>query len=173
MGVVRRLIERMERMQRETLAERASAASYGTVLVLASLALLDADEVSSGLGWELVTGVGVATWVAHLFAEVVGDHLRSGAALDRKEIGHAMIDGAPILLAAVPPAVVLLLGRLDVLDPGVALWVAVAVAILQLVGVGALVGRLVSPRGEQTWSYVAATAAMGIAVVTLKLLLHH
>jgi hypothetical protein len=168
-----RPIDRLERMPRETLAERASAASYGTILVLASLALLDADEVSSGLGWELVTGVGVATWVAHLFAEVVGDHLRRGAALDRDEIAQAMVDGAPILVAAVPPAVVLLLGRLDILDPRVALWIAVAVAILQLVGVGALVGWIVSPRGERTWSYAAATAGIGIAVVALKLVLHH
>jgi hypothetical protein len=53
-----------------------SAACYGTVLVLASLALIDADDVASGIGWELVTGVGVATWVAHLYAEVIGDHLR-------------------------------------------------------------------------------------------------
>ena len=36
-----------------------SAACYGTVLVLAALPLIDADEVSSGLGRDLVTGVGV------------------------------------------------------------------------------------------------------------------
>ena len=48
-------------------------------LFLASLALLKSDNVSSGLGWELVTSVGLATWAAHLFAEVVGDHVRHTA----------------------------------------------------------------------------------------------
>ena len=46
-----------------------SAASYGTILVLAALALIDADDVSSGLGWELAWASGAATWIAHLYAE--------------------------------------------------------------------------------------------------------
>jgi hypothetical protein len=168
-----RIADRLEGWPRERLAERLSAACYGTVLVLAALPVIDADEVSSGLGWELVTGVGVATWVAHLYAEVVGDHLRHGSALDRIEINRAMVDGLPILLAAVLPGVVLLLGRLDVLDPRGALWLAVAVAIGQLVAVGAFVGASVSTRSARAWSYAAATAAIGMAVVVLKLALGH
>jgi hypothetical protein len=113
----------------------------------------------------------VATWIAHFYAEVVGDHVRRGAALDRQEVGRAMVDGVPILLASLPPAVVLLLGRLDVLDPRVALWAAVATAFLQLVGVGVFVGSTVSGGGP--WSYAAATSVMGIAVVTLKVVLGH
>ena len=150
-----------------------SAACYGTVLVLAALPLIDADEVSSGLGWELVTGVGVATWLAHLYAEVMGDHVRRGAALDRAEITRAMVDGLPILLAAVLPAVMLMLGRLDVLDHRVALWAAVAVAIGQLIGVGVFVGTSVSRRGATVWSYAGVTAVIGLAVVSLKLVLGH
>jgi hypothetical protein len=168
-----KLIERIQHWPRDRLAERFSAASYGTVLVLASLVLIDADEVSSGLGWELVTGVGVATWLAHFYAEVVGDHLRRGAALDRTEVGTAMSDGFPILLAAVPPAIMLLLGRLDVLNPRVALWAAVATAFFQLVAVGAFVGSVVSTRGRGPWAYAAATALIGLAVVTLKVILGH
>ena len=53
------------------------------------LAAIDADGVGSGLGWELVTGVGVATWVAHLYAEVVGD--RALQVLRRAEPERARI----------------------------------------------------------------------------------
>ena len=166
-----KLADRLGRWPRERLAERLTAASYGTVLVLASLALLDADEVSSGLGWELVTGVGIATWVAHLFAEVVGDHVRRGSEFDRAEFARAMADGLPILLAAVAPAIMLLLGRLEVLDEGVALWMSVAIGLIQLVGVGAIVGSTVSTHA--TWSYAAATAAIGLVVVGVKLSLAH
>ena len=173
MSSIRTIVERLEGGPRERFAERLSAACYGTVLVLTALPLIDADEVASGLGWELVTGVGVATWVAHFYAEVVGDHLRHGSALDRTEIRRAMVDGLPILLAAVLPAVVLLLGRVDVLDPRVALWTAVVVAIGQLVAVGALVGFSVSPRDKSVWSYAVATATIGIAIVILKLVLGH
>ena len=58
-----------------------------------------------------------------------------------------MVDGLPIPLAALLPAVMLLLGRLDVLDHRDALWASVAVAIGQLVGVGAFAGGSVSRRG--------------------------
>jgi hypothetical protein len=173
MARITHLSERLAGSSRERLAERLGAASYGTVLVLVSLALIDADDVSSGLGWELVTGVGVATWLAHLYAEVVGDRVRRGAALDRREIAKAMVDGLPILLAAVPPAVMLFLGRLDVLDHDVALWAAVAIALGQLIGVGLFVGFSVSAPGVSLWPYAAVTAVIGIAVVTLKIALGH
>jgi hypothetical protein len=168
-----RTVDRVRRAPRERLAERVSAASYGTVLVLAALALVDEDDVASGWGWELITGVGVATWVAHLYAEIVGDHLRHRAAHESAELKRAMIDGAPILVAAVPPAVMLLLGRLDVIAERVALWIAVGVALLQLVALGTFVGANVSPQGSTKWVYAGVTAAFGGIVVGLKVVLGH
>ena len=170
---IRGIAERLEDWPLERVAERLSAACYGTVLVLAALPLIDADEVSSGLGWELVTGVGVATWVAHLFAEVVGDHVRHRSPPARAEFVGAMVDGLPILLAAFLPAVVLMLGRIDVLEPRAALWVAVTVAVGQLVAVGAFVGAALASRGRAVWSYAVGTAFIGVAVVSLKLILGH
>jgi hypothetical protein len=167
------MTERLAGSSRERLAERLSAACYGTVLVLAALPLINADDVSSGLGWELITGVGVTTWVAHMYAEVVGDHLRRGSSLDRAEISRAMVDGLPILLAAVLPGFMLFLGRIDVLEPRLALWSAVAAAVLQLVGVGAFVGASMSPRRPNVWWYALGTALVGIAVVSLKVALGH
>ena len=158
---------------RERLAERVSAAAYGTVLVLVSLTLVDSDDVASGFGWELVIGIGLATWIAHLFAEVLGDHLRNAEAHEPHEIRRAMADGLPILLAAVPPAVVLLLGRIEVLTPGSTFWAAVAIGLLQLVALGALVGLLVSDQRSYTWRYSAATAAFGALVVVLMVALGH
>jgi hypothetical protein len=160
-------------MSRERLAERVSAASYGTILVLSALPLIGPAEVLSGWGWELVSGVGLATWVAHLYAEVVGDHVRTGAVPDRSELTGAMVDGLPILLAAVPPAVILALGRVGALDPRKAVWAAVVVAIVQLVGLGVYVGRSSMRRRGVGWWYPVATAALGVGVVLLKLRLGH
>jgi hypothetical protein len=165
-------VKQIESWPRERLAERVSAASYGTVLVLASLALIDAEEVASGWGWELVSGVGIATYVAHLYAEVVGDRLRHTDAPGSREIKRAVLDGLPILLAAVTPAVALGLGRIGVVDAGAAVWLAVAIAFVQLVGVGCLVGLLVSDDHPHAWRFAAVTAAFGILVVALKTLLH-
>ena len=166
------LMRQVQGQPRDRLAERVSAASYGTVLVLASLALVDEEEVASGWGWELVTGVGLATWIAHLYAEIVGDHIRQNAAPGRTEIRRAATDGFPILLAAVAPAVMLFLGRIDVLAHRGALWAAVAVAFLQLVGVGALAGSL-SDHETSPWRFAAAAGAFGVVVVGLKVVLGH
>lgn len=167
------MTKRLQGSSRERLAEQVSAASYGTVLVLAALVVIDPDDVAMGLGWELVTAVGLATWVAHLYAEVVGNHLRHTSAAARKEIGRGMLDGLPILLAAVLPAVMLLLGRLDVLEHRVALWASIAFAIVQLVGLGGFVGSVVSPHSSGAWLYAATTAAFGMFAVTVKLALGH
>jgi hypothetical protein len=150
-----------------------AAGAYGTVLVLGALVLLDPDDVAHGWGWELLTGVGVATWLAHLYAEVVGDHVRHTAAPGRAELGQAMVDGLPILLAAVPPAVVLVLGRLDVLAPGTALRLAAAVAAVQLVGVGLYVGLRVAPHDRGALVLAVLTAVAGAAVVAVKVGLGH
>jgi hypothetical protein len=167
------MLTRLRGWPRQRLAERVTAASYGTVLVLAALAVIEPDDVASGLGWELVTGVGVATWVAHLYAEIVGDHLRHTEVLDRKEITRAMADGFPILLATVLPASMLLLGRLDVLDHRVAVWASVAVAVLQLAGVGCFVGFAVSAHSSRAWLFAGMTAVFGVTVVALKVVLGH
>jgi hypothetical protein len=169
MGTARRL----QQQPPERLAERVSAAIYGTVLVLAALPLIDVADVESGAGWGLVSGVGAATWVAHLFAEVVGDGLRQGADHDRSEIGRAMADGLPILLAAVAPALMLFLGRVDVLGGRGALWAALAVGLVQIAGVSAFVGWAASPARARPLSYAALAVAVGVVVVVLKLRLSH
>jgi hypothetical protein len=167
------VLTHLRSLPRQRLAERVTAASYGTVLVLASLVVIEPDEVGSGVGWELVTGVGVATWVAHLFAEVVGDHLRHSAALGRTEITRAMRDGFPILIATVLPAVMLLLGRLDVLAHRLALWASVAVAVVQLAGLGGFVGLAVSAHRESAWRFAGMTTMFGVTVVSVKVVLGH
>jgi hypothetical protein len=73
---MRRLIQTSQSMPRERLAEVVSAAGYGSVLVLAALSVIGVSEVALGHGAELVAGVGVATWLAHVFAEILGDHVR-------------------------------------------------------------------------------------------------
>jgi hypothetical protein len=158
--------------RRERLAERVSAASYGTVLIIAALLVIETEDVASGWGWELMVGVGVATWVAHLYAEVLGDHVRNVDALQPHELRKAMADGLPILLAAVLPALMLGLGRLGAVDPGQALWIAVIVALLQLIFIGAFVG-VSSGQRSSSWRYAAIAAVFGVAVVLLLVVLGH
>ena len=168
-----RTIERLRDQPHERLVQRVTAGTYGTVLILAALPLIKVTEVGSGAGWELVTGVGVATYIAHAYAEVMGDHVHRRSALDRNEVARALRDGMPILYAAVGPGLALGLGGLNVVSETTALWVALAIAVLQLVGLGLFVGWAVTPRRSHWWVYGVAAAAMGVVVVALKLSLSH
>jgi hypothetical protein len=172
---MRRLLEASDsdHVSRERLAELVSAASYGSVLVVAALTVVGVSDVALGHGAELVAGVGLATWLAHLYAEVLGRHVRHPEPLHRSEITRDAIDGSPILAATVPPAVVLLLGRLDLLTDNTARIVAILVAVLQLLGIGAFVARVAPAPPAASWTFAAATAGIGLAVVVLTVLLGH
>jgi hypothetical protein len=162
-----------ERIPRERLAELVSAASYGCVLVLAALSVIGVSDVALGHGAELVAGVGLATWLAHLFAELLANHVRHQEPLRGHEIVEDMVDGSPILAAPVLPALVLMLGRLDLLSPSAARILAILVTVLQLLAIGAFVGRLAPRRAAAHWVYAALTAAAGLSVVALTVLLGH
>ncbi|HEY7071772.1 MAG TPA: hypothetical protein VH479_16730 [Acidimicrobiales bacterium] len=162
-----------ERIPRERLAELVSAASYGCVLVLAALSVIGVSDVALGHGAELVAGVGLATWLAHLFAELLGNHVRHQEPLRADEIVQDMIDGSPILASTVLPALMLGLGRLDLISDDVARVLAILVTVVQLLAIGAFVGRLAPGRSAAHWVYAALTAAAGLSVVALTVLLGH
>ena len=158
---------------RERLAVRIDAAAYGTVLVLSALAVMRVTDVGTGHGSEVVLGVGLATWIAHLFAELLADHVRHDEPLSSAQIGHAAADGFPIVMASVLPAVALLVGRLEVVDDEVARTGAILVAILQLSLIGAIVGHLSPSTTRSAWGFAAVVAVAGIAVVGVEVALSH
>jgi len=168
-----RLRLRLDGIPPERLAELVGAASYGTVLVLAALSVIGVSDVALGHGAELVAGVGGATWLAHLFAELLGRHVRHVEPLRAGEVVRAMADGSPILVSTVLPAFVLLLGRLDVVGDAAARLVAILVAVAQLLAIGALVGRRAAAPPTARWVFAAATAAVGLSVVAVTVLLGH
>jgi hypothetical protein len=170
---VGRLAETLVNVPRDRLAELVSAASYGTVLVLAALSVIGVSEVALGHGAELVAGVGVATWSAHLFAEVLGGHVEHVTPRGRAEIVRAVVDGSPILAATVLPAAVLLLARLDVLAGGTARVVAIVVAVAQLFAIGAVVAHVAPAPPAARWAFAASTAGVGLAIVVLTIALGH
>ena len=155
------------------LAERVRAASYGTVLVIAALGVTTVADVGLGYSAELVLGVGAATWVAHLYAELLGRHVVEREPLRRAEVYEAMIDGSPILLATVLPGAVLLIGRGGLAAADTARSTAIIVAFIQLVGIGVLVARVAPGRAHTAWFFAGVTAAVGVVVGALTLLLGH
>jgi len=155
------------------LAELVTAATYGSVLVLAALSAISVSDVALGYGVEIVAGVGVATWVAHLFAELLGSHVERAVPLRLDEVKRAVVDGSPIIVATLLPGTVLLLARLDLLTDEAARILAIVVAILQLLGIGVFVARVAPARRSASWAFASVVAGLGVAVVLLTVLLGH
>lgn len=170
---MRSLRETSDRLAPDRLSDRVSAAAYGSVLVLAALSVIGVAAVTLGYGVELVTGVGLATWAAHLFAELLGGHVQHREPLRRSEVRRAMVDGSPILASTVLPATVLLLGRSDLMTDKTARIISIVVATLQLLSIGVFVARVAPARPAARWSFALVTAGIGIAVVALTVQLGH
>jgi hypothetical protein len=171
MGTTARALGRLEAMPSERLASLVTAATYGTVIVLGAVVLATPRNVESGYGLEIVFGAGVATWVAHVFADLVGDQLRRDHPLDGADLRASMIAGSPILGAALFPALALILGRLEIISGQAALWLAAAIGILELVAIGGLVAYVHRSRDVRTWRFAVAVAVIGIVVVLVKIVL--
>jgi hypothetical protein len=150
-----------------------SSAAYGSVLVLAAIGVIGVSDIASGHSGELVAGVGVATFVAHLFAEILGHHVRNPEPLGRAELGRDVVDGCPILAATVLPALVLFAGSRGLISGSAARTTALVIAVLQLLSVGALVARVTPGRRSEAWIFAAVTAGLGLAIAAVIVLLGH
>ena len=115
----------------------------------------------------------MASWLAHVLAELLGGHARHPEPLHRSEVMRALVDGSPIIASTVLPATVLVLGRLDLLTGNTARIVAILVAVIQLFAIGAFVARVAPAPPAASWTFAAATAGIGVAVVALTVLLGH
>jgi hypothetical protein len=163
----------LRRIPVERLAALVASAAYGTVLVLATLSVIGAIRLSVGYGADLIAGVGIATWIAHIYAELLGRHVDRHRPLERSEVGRTMIDGCPILASPILPACALLLGKLDAISQTSARTAAIVVAIVQLLAIGFLVGRVAPARRSAVWIFAAVTVGIGIVVVALTTWLGH
>ena len=163
--------DRLAPERRRRLAQWVSSASYGSVLVLAALGAADVLAVELGAKTGLVVGVGVATWFAHLFAELLSENVLTDRPLERADLGRAALDGSPIVAATLLPTAALQLSRLEAVSADVAWLLAAFVALLQLAALGLLVGRVAPVRRGGGARFALAITALGalIAVATSRL----
>jgi hypothetical protein len=144
---------------------------YGTVLVTSVLVpFAGAEDVGYVIAAVLVTTSVFA--LAHAWAHALA---RSGAArapLDRHALLRAIGHEFPIVQAALPAAVVLLLAALDVYSVGTALWIAVLANVALLFIWGAGLRQLAGGTGLQVLGGGLASASLGLVLVALKVLVH-
>jgi hypothetical protein len=117
--------------------------------------------------------VGVVFWVAHVYAHGLGESLDMGHRLTTSELAAIARRESSILLAAVVPVAMIVLGAVGAFALDTALWLAVGVGVATLAVQGVRYARLERLTPAGTIITVAVNVALGLLIALLKALLAH
>jgi hypothetical protein len=151
--------------------ERIAGIVYGTIVVLGILAA--GAESPSIDAWELdvlMTGTVIVLWMAHVYAHGIAESVRAGTPLDPEGLQALARREVSIVLAAIGPAIALLLGAVGVLGDENSVWLALAISLVTLALQGLRYARATALRGRETLVIVAINVMLGLVIVGLKVL---
>jgi hypothetical protein len=150
-----------------------AGAIYGQVLASSEVAALSLDkELDSAQILAALTGTMLVFWLAHVYAHTVADRLSRPHMPRWADLRLAMGREWPMLLAAVPAAIALLLGVVGVFSTGTAATLAIILGVLNLFLWGVAIARRSMLGWAPTLTAGGVTAAFGLAVEGLKVLVH-
>ncbi|MDG3008689.1 hypothetical protein G4X40_00830 [Rhodococcus sp. D2-41] len=141
-------------------AGRISAYVYGNILILAALVPLTLSK-SDTAGILIVVGTSFSTFLAHLFAESVGDQVRGSP----EPLSRLLRDSLPILTSAVIPVLVLVTVWQGWLTPRLGHLLAELYLVVRLAGIPVVITRL---RGTRP---TGATLFGGLGLVVVALVI--
>ncbi|AOW92185.1 hypothetical protein BFN03_04245 [Rhodococcus sp. WMMA185] len=161
-----------ESLTPEHAASRISAYIYGNILVLA--ALIPVTQSQETLGIAIVVGTALSTYLAHTFAESVGQTLRLNRSLTSTERRKELRDGLPILTSAAVPCAILATAFLGWLQPTTAQLIAEIVIIVRISSTSYVISRLRREKVTLGTHWAAITlAVIAAAIVVFKVFLTH
>jgi hypothetical protein len=148
-----------------------TSAIYGSLLVTTLVAVQwRSDALPELIAITLITSV-VVFWLTHAWAGIVNRRVRGPLA--KGEGFHIARDEAPMLTAAVIPALALILPRIAGVDVNVAIGLALIASIVQLFVWGLVVGRAAHERWLYALGVALVDCLLGIAIVGAKVLVLH
>jgi hypothetical protein len=159
------------RLSRMLMSEEAV---YGLILVSGMIVVSGSAESNAVNAFITVAVTVLVFFAAHVYAGTLGRLAASnGHAGLRASLRGSMRQSSGMLLAAVVPLVILLLGATDVVADSTALWTALFVNTVLL---GAL-GWVAVSRWSTHWAprllSALITAAFGGVLIVLKAVIHH
>jgi hypothetical protein len=147
---------------------------YGTIVVLSVVTA--GAKAFEHHPWQLAATAAVTVvvfWVAHVYAHALGESLNMRHRLTTTELAAIARRESSILLAAVVPVAMIVLGAVGVFAVGTALWLAVGVGVATLAVQGVRYAQLERLSRAGTIITVAVNLALGLAIALLKALLAH
>jgi hypothetical protein len=146
---------------------------YGLILVTSVLATLEQNEERVGL---MIVALVVTTTVfamAHAWAHALDAAAKARMPVDRHHLAEGVRHEWPIVQSAVPASIVLALAASDVLTVGTALWIATGVNVGLLFVWGAGLRQVAGGSLGQVLLAGVSSAALGLLLVLLKVIVSH
>ncbi|MFC8046414.1 hypothetical protein [Nocardia sp. NPDC057353] len=159
-------------LDRHRAASRVSAYVYGNVLILAALIPIPVSPKHVGI--LLVVAAALSTFVAHAFAESVGQSIREDRTLTAADRRAELRDSLPILTTAILPCAILACAWFGWLEPRTAQLLAEVTVLIRIGGTAFVVRRLQGrPPHRATLIQALLVTALATAVVAVKVFLTH
>jgi hypothetical protein len=150
-----------------------ASAIYGEILLLAVLAAVGEHDAAAGTVLVTVVSSQLVFWLAHAYSETIGGQLHSDEQrFDRDSVGRVMEHEWPIMQAAGPAVILMVLAMLDVLETNTAIDVAIGIGVLSLFGWGFAAGRRSRDTLRGQLLAGALSGALGLVIVGLKIAIH-
>jgi hypothetical protein len=146
---------------------------YGTILITALVASLSEDDDIDA--WQIlvsVTATATVFWIAHVYAEVLSQRLAGGRSLSWTEVGRALDEEAPMLMAGIPAAVALALAALGFYSTDAGVTLALGFGVAALFAYGIVLGHREGASRVQTLLGASLNGAFGLVIVALKAFVH-
>ena len=157
---------------READERKFSAAIYGSILAASVVAALDVTEVSARKMTMTLLATTLVFAVAHAWSEVVGERIAFGHGASARRLLELIRREWPLVEAGFVPGAALALAWAGLWSASVGASVALALAVMQLVGWGILVGR----RSYDGWPAALFVGVVngffGLILVGLKIAVH-
>ncbi|MFC8384444.1 hypothetical protein [Nocardia sp. NPDC057272] len=166
------LFSRSVSLDRRNAARRISAYIYGNVLILS--ALIPVAPSLEDVGIAVVLGAALSTFIAHVFAESVGQSVRQSDAPSPPQPWLDLRDSLPILSSAVLPCAILVAAAVGWLEPRTAQVLAEVAMLVRIGGITFVIRRLEGARPDRSTLLGAILlSCVATAVVAAKVALTH
>jgi hypothetical protein len=146
---------------------------YGTVVVMATLTAAYATEKHPWKLASIVASAALVLWFAHVYAHGLSESIVQKRRLSSAELLALVKRELGILLAAVAPVTVLVLGALGLFKETSAVWLALSVGLVTLGVEGLRFARIEGIGPVGTLVAVCLNLALGLVVVALKVAVAH
>ena len=153
---------------------RIAGGIYGTLLVTSVVAGLSVDPAIGPLeGLVAAVVTSLVFWLAHVYADLVALRLETGVPVSRASAAEVLGREWPMVQAVWPAAVMLFLGWVGVFDRATAYWLAVGAGVVAMTLWGVTYARKEGARWRGVMLSAAVNVALGLVIVTLKVLVGH